>query len=169
MLYLILAVAGCNQVGESKTPASAPAPHPDNEMSVAFREQGRRAFDAIERVPSIGSTENPTAGFELRALDAEKAVDEAKYKASTAKDKTVLDLLGAALYGRTGPEKRSLLDPDHLKLFKMGLQCETELRAEFEPENLSELGRQTARQKSCLTQQKAILDEFEQKRLKSYK
>jgi hypothetical protein len=136
-------------------------------MSSAFREQARRAFDAVDRVPEMGSREYPHAGFDIRELDAEKAIAEAKYKAITAKDKEVLDLLGAALYGRTAPETRPLLDPDHNKLIEMGVQCEVELKAEFEPEHLTELGLKTAREKTCLSRQEAILSEMERRQRRS--
>jgi hypothetical protein len=162
VLSVAVVVAGCSQTGESKQPDTAMS-HPDNEMSAAFREQARRAFDAIDRVPEMGSKEYPHSGFDVRELDAEKAIAEAKYKAMTGRDKEVLDLLGAALYGRTAPERRPLLDPDHIKLIKMGVQCEMELRAEFEPERLTDAGLKQARGKTCLTLQKEILDESQRR------
>ena len=160
-------VLSCGNSRQAQPSAATPESHPENEMSRPFREQGYRAFDAIQRVPSVGSKEYPQPGFALRELDAEKAIDEAKYKAQTAKDKEVLDLLWAALFGRTGAEKRSLLNPDHMKFFQMGDQCLLELRAEFESANLTELGLKTAREKTCLSQHEAILSEMERRQRRS--
>ena len=160
-------VLSCGYSRQAQTSVATPESHPENEMSAAFREQGWRALDAINRVPVIGSKEYPQPGFEVRELEAEKAIDEAKYKAQTTKDKDVLKLLWAALYGRTGPEKRSLLDPDHIKLVEMGAQCNVELKAEFEPEHLTELGLKTAREKTCLSRHEAILGEMERRQRRS--
>lgn len=161
-LPLLFLSVSCNKGGipQAASANSTPA-ETEHEMSAAFREQAQRAYDAIQRVPRTGSQEYPSAGFDVRELDADKAIAEAKYKAVTAKDKEVLNLMDAALWGRTASERRHLLDPHHLRFFKMGLQCDLELDAELEPEHLTEIGLTNAHQKTCLTQRKTILDEID--------
>lgn len=166
ILCVVLTMSGCNRPVESKTPT--PAPRLETEISPAFREQAQRALDAIERVPEMGSLEYPHVGFDVRELDAEKAIAEAKYKASTVKDKEILDVLGAALYGRTAVERRPLLDPDHMTIIRMGDQCTIELIGELDPGKLSEAGLTKANAKTCLTQERALLDKWEQKLRKQY-
>lgn len=130
---------------------------PEGEMSPAFREQAHRALDAIWRVPRFAAADNPKPGFEVRKLDAEKAVVEAKYKAHTVKDREILRILEVALLGLTAAGDRSAFDTDWKKLQDVASQCITELHAELEPEVLSEVGRRTAQEKTCIKQMDSIM------------
>lgn len=134
------------------------------QMSPAFREQARRALDAIQRLPLIPSKESQEPGWELRKLDAEKAVAEAKYKARTVKDKEVLKLLQAANFLIGAAKGRSALDPDWQPLEEAATQCKIEVVVAFDANDLSELGRKKAAEKTCLKQQDAILKRWEEKR-----
>jgi hypothetical protein len=132
------------------------------QMSPAFREQGRRALDAIRRLPSIPSKEHQEPGLEQRKLDAEKAIAEAKYKARTVKDKEVLKLLQAANLMIGAALRTSELDPDWAPLNDASVQCKVEIIAAVDPiGELSALGRKKAAEKTCLKQKDAILKKWE--------
>jgi hypothetical protein len=165
-LCLMLTVLCDAQVRRKpKPPTTTAVPkQSENEMSSAFRELAYRALDAIERLPNVPSAESRETGFDARKLDAEKAIDEAKYKAQTAKDKEILKILSAALFGRTAAKERSALHRDWQKLTQLGIQCGVELKAEFEPDHLSEAGLKQAKEKTCLSQESAILKAWEQQR-----
>jgi hypothetical protein len=130
-------------------------------MSPAFHEQARRALDAINRLPVDLSAENRDAGWEQRKLDVDKAIDELKYKARTAKDKEILKIFKAANFLMGAAKERHVLDPDWKPLNEAGFQCQIELVAEFEPKDqLSPLGRKRAAEKTCLKLQDAIIQRW---------
>jgi hypothetical protein len=132
-------------------------------MSPAFRDKAQRAFDAILRLPtSIPSAESHEPGWEQRKLDVDKAVDEAKYKARTVKDKQVLALLSASNFLIGAAKERRVLDPDWQLLTDAATQCHAELIAELQPGDLSAAGRKRAAEKTCLKQQDAIVKSWEE-------
>jgi choline dehydrogenase-like flavoprotein len=121
-------------------------------MSAAFREQARRAVDAISRIPFMPTlqSESEAVSLETRKLDAEKATDEAKYKVATAKDREVLKMLDAYLLARTALSSRSTRDLDAYA--KMDRQCAIELAVTFNTGELREDIKREAENKTCLTQ-----------------
>lgn len=160
LVILILCVVTSVTWAQIKRRPTGPTSEPtqsENKMSPAFQEQGLRALDAIRRLPLIPSADDRHPGFEQRKLDAEKAIDEAKYKARTFKDKEVLKILRAAEFLIAAAQKRHVHDPDWKLLTDAASQCKVEITAEFEPDGLSALGRKQAAQKTCLKKQDAIV------------
>ncbi len=136
-----------------------------DEMSPAFQKQGQRALDAIERIPLFPSANKIQPGFEQRMLDAEKAIDEAKYNAKTNKDKEVLKILQTTIALIKAQKSMEGLDPDRRITGLAEIQCEAEIKALFEPDSLSTYGIKQAAEKTCLKKVEAINKIQEQRRL----
>ena len=151
LLLLPFLTLSCGYSRQAQPP-TAPLESRDNEMSEAFREQAHRALDAIDRLPSVSSRGSTETWPQDRQLDAEKAIDEAKYKVQTAKDKEVLKILNAAFIGRTSARHRWTTDPGWKRVTELGRQCILELKIKFEPEGWSEDDIAAATTHPCLTQ-----------------
>jgi hypothetical protein len=151
----VLVVAQACARGE-KAP-SAPSPTPaaisENEMSPEFREWAHRASDAILRLSDSDT------GIELRKLDAEKAVDEAKYRARTAKDKDFLEVLRAAEYLTARTKTPDVQNPDSILILRNAYQCKREIAAEFEPADSND----NPTEKTCLKQLTAIVKAWDER------
>lgn len=159
-LLVVLLAFGVN-AQKKGVPKALPKPVlADNEMSPEFKEKGWRAHDAIKRIGGLPSADKPERGFDQRKLEAEKAIDEAKYKSVTAKDKETLKLLQTANFFIGAASTRDILHPDWKVLTDGSRQCRIELTAQFEPETLSEKGKQAASEKSCVDKQTALLKKW---------
>ena len=99
-------------------------------------------------------SDRPDSGFESRKLDAEKAIDEAKYKARTSKDIEILRVLHAwngMIDVNPFKSAQMLGDRQTRKMLWDGsLQCYMEIQYEFEPDRLSLTGKETALKKLCV-------------------
>jgi hypothetical protein len=160
-----LCLVTCLSCSNKKGSQAEVQSHSDNQMSSAFREQAYRAFDAIMRVQEPLHVQTPVSvemAFELRKIYAEKAIDEAKYKISTARDKEILEILNASLLLRN----RSSFAPDELKAVEASSQCERELMTEFEPEDSNEFVRKKAAEKTCLKQLDTLWSALKERSLK---
>lgn len=157
-LAVSTASAQIQKMGTTPTPKP---PQSQSKMSPAFQKQGQRASDAIMRVqvPSAGRYQ---AGFEQRQLDAEKAIDEAKYKARTIKDKHVLRMLRAAGFLIEFAKARNADDPDWRLIGVAFITCQIEIAVEFDPNFLTAAGRK--QEKTCLKQHDALLKMWEERR-----
>ena len=162
-LLVVLLTCGVN-AQKKGIPKASPKPLlADNEMSPEFKEQAWRAHDALKRIGGLPSSDKPERGFDQRKLEAEKAIDEAKYKSVTAKDKEILKLLQTADFFIGAASTKGILNPDWTILTDGSIQCGIELTAQFEPESLSEKGKQTASEKSCLDKQTALLKRWSER------
>lgn len=158
MLALLCPVIANGQRKQSVTPTRSG----DGGMSAAFRDKAKRALDAIRRLPTtIPSAEYHEPGWEQRKLDMDKAVDEAKYKARTVKDKQVLQILSASRFLIGAAKDFPVRNPDWKLLSDAAWQCRIELMAALEPKyELSASGLKQAAKKTCLKQQDAILKKW---------
>jgi len=159
MLALVCPMIANGQRKESVNPTQ----RGNSGMSAAFRDKAQRAYDAIRRLPTaIPSAESREPGWEQRKLDLDKAVDEAKYKALTVKDKQVLRILSASRFLIGAAKERHVLDRDWQPLSDAAWQCQLELIAELQPKHaLSAIGRRQAAEKTCLKQRDAIVKTWE--------
>jgi hypothetical protein len=129
---------------------------PDTEMSPEFKELAMRASDAIKRIPSLPSADEPKPGFTERKADAQKAVDEAKYKSRTARDNEVLKLLQTNLFFLGAANDFHVLGPDWSPLMEGANQCRSETLLALDSQSLSPTGRKSAEQKTCLIRKEQI-------------
>jgi hypothetical protein len=146
LICFVVFAQACAHGGKT---SSAPSPQPsasENEMSPEFQEMGHRALDAILRLNGSDT------GIELRKLDAEKAVDEAKYKARTAKDKEVLEVLRAAEVLTAEVKTQDVQKPEAIAILRTSYQCRNEAAAELQPANSGG----TPTEKLCLEQLASI-------------
>lgn len=134
-------------------------------LNPAFRKEAWRALNAIDRIPPSYSKDssgelfsnNPSMAKQMEEkradakhliLDAEKAVDEAKYDA-TASDKHVLFLLQTALASLELQGNYSFSDPKFKPFNDRYAQCVFEARYYLEPDQLDEKQLKQAKLKTC--------------------
>ena len=105
---------------------SAPTPAPTTQtapqLSPAFKEAAWRATDALDRIGDVDSMFLTDVERKL-IIDADKAVDEAKYKAVTTMDKEVLRMLKVSILSEKVAQYISPSDPEVVILFKRYLSC----------------------------------------------
>ena len=82
-------------------------------------------------------------------IDADKAVDEAKYEATTQLDNTVLRALQMAVISLKYKMQLDVLDPEWKKNSDRVFQCTTEATYYITPDRLTEMGRQQAQKETC--------------------
>ena len=118
-------------------------------ISKAFFAQGQRAIDAFKRMSGPYSASHKDASTDQLLIDAKKAVDEAKYVATTPKDRYVLHALQMAVISFEGQLSEDIGTPEWKRDVHRSLQCETEATYALTPDQLSEKGQADARLGTC--------------------
>lgn len=119
-------------------------------MSKSFHDKGHRAIDALNRLPISPSLDDKGPAFDQRLLDAQKAIDEAKYVASNNVDRQILKKLQASALLSEGMVAFDMLDRRWKPLQSALWQCQAELSYAFEPSKLTDEGKATAKEGTCL-------------------
>ena len=138
----------------SAAKTTAPASnHPtvadQNTLSSDFKKKAWRASDALGRVDSMVTKASASANRDL-LVEAKKAVDDAKYDASTQLDDVVLHALQMAVTTLDFQMNfSSVLDPYWKRSYDRVSQCKTEVIYYVSPDQLSEIGRQKAQLGTC--------------------
>lgn len=104
-------------------------------------------------MPISPSLEFPSPGFEARKIDDEKAIDEAKYKARTSKDKEILGVLRTLDSFIDLANLTSIRDSNWKTLGEGRRQCQLEVEFALEPDHLSDAAKEMATKKLCLTKE----------------
>ncbi len=131
-------------------------------VSPAFKEKAIRAVDAIERMGVVHSSDSYETGYdsyetgyEQRKLDVEKAIAEAKYKATTDKDFDLLNILQITDQLVGWAKERKTEHEDWKMIVKVAGDCRNEVQFEIDLE-LSKF----KRERTCLKQRDAILQKW---------
>ena len=114
-------------------------------------------MDALSRLPLSPSLDDKGSAFDQRLLDAQKAIDEAKYVASANMDKLVLKKLQASEMLDEAMVTLDMLDRRWKQLQTAHWQCVVELNYAFEPDKLTVEGRATAREGTCMAKEQEAL------------
>ena len=131
--------------GAAPTPA---APPNEDALSPEFKEKAQRALDAVERVPHTLSKRDMTLVNQNLLVDADKAVAEAKYKATTALDMRVLRTLQTWVIYLKHQAIYNVLDAKWQPRVERTFQCQLEARLHIGA-TLSEQGRERAKLDTC--------------------
>jgi hypothetical protein len=119
-------------------------------MSSEFKKKAWKALDAIGRINPIVSKENADETEQQKILDAQKAVDDAKYEASNADDKHYADVLFWAVSRRADMPNWYTGDSQWEKDIDRAVQCELEVRVQVTPEDLRPEARDRAAKATCV-------------------
>jgi len=122
---------------------------PEDKLSSDFKENAWRAIDAFWRIPRWLSPDTVDTTDKKLLIEADKAVDEAKYKASTPLDKTVFHLLELALISQKHLLDYRMLNPLWSQTLGRFLQCDIEAESYIMPDILTEQGMVQAQVHSC--------------------
>ncbi len=120
----------------------------DKPLSAAFKKEAWKALDAIQRIDFALSKENKDSNKTLIA-DAEKAVNEAKYAATTSSDKQMLFTLQVSLDSLELQGIYDIEDARFKPYFDRHVQCISEALYYFEPDKVTKEGIEKARLKTC--------------------
>jgi hypothetical protein len=118
-------------------------------ISRDFLIQGRRAIDAIQRMSGPYSASHKDSNTDILLIDSKKATDEAKYVATTPRDKYVLHALEMAVLSFDDQLSQDIGTPAWKKDVHRALQCETEAIYALTPDQLSDAGKANARLETC--------------------
>lgn len=113
-----------------------------------FTKTERAAFNAVKRLPMV-RFEGDSFGFEMRKLDAEKALDEAEDAATTPQQKSTVKLLRATEIMRE-------LTTVNMKYGDVALQCSYETSQLFRPAELTPGQVEKAKRHTCLADYEKI-------------
>jgi len=119
------------------------------QLTADFKSKAWRAIDAIDRIPFLISVAQMSATNANLLVDADKAVDEAKYSASTALDKNVLHLLEMAVLSKQDQARYESFSKEWTRDTHRFTQCVTEARFYVTPDVLSASGIETAQKNTC--------------------
>ncbi len=158
LLSLLPAFAlGQSQV-ELHHDTTAPKTTITNVMSKAFRDKAYRAVDALNRLPPSPSLDDKGPTFDQKLLDAQKAIDEAKYATSNNRDRQILKKLQASELLSESMVQFDMLDRRWESFDSAGWQCRAELSYAFEPDKLTAQGKATAKEDNCLAKKKEAFE-----------
>jgi hypothetical protein len=120
------------------------------ELSHEFKKKAWKALDAIQRIDPIIDATRLDATQENLLVDADKAIDEAKYEATTPLDMKVLHALQmASIMKRSQAHQDSPLNPEFKQDFDRAVQCVDEVELQITPDVLSEEGKRMALKDAC--------------------
>jgi hypothetical protein len=118
-------------------------------LSQEFKRTAWRALDAIERIDSLIDASRLDATQQSLLVEADKAVDEAKYEATTPLDMEVLHALQMASIMKRSQSWRDTLSPGWKQAFDRVQQCIVEVKLQITPGALSDEGKSMARKGTC--------------------
>ena len=120
----------------------------DKPLSAAFKKEAWKALDAIQRIDFALSKENKDSNKALIG-DAENAVNEAKYVATTPSDKQMLFTLQMSLDSLELQGMYDIQDAKFKPYLDRHVQCISEALYYFEPARVTKEGIEKAKLKTC--------------------
>jgi hypothetical protein len=136
---LILGTSSVLSAQEKETKAKAhDSGEPAQILSPAFQEMALRASDALERLPDTMSRRDKGDNYYQLILDAQKAIAEAKYKATSQPDKNLLRRLQTDLNMTETLALFEVLDSRWRQVQDIRLQCWIEIQYGLNPESLND-------------------------------
>lgn len=157
ILAVLWTVSVCAQERTSKAGTDTKSTAPSSEgkidangrLSPEFKKQVWRALDAFNRISSVLNRSEMDANSEVLINEASKAIDEAKYLASTSLDNYVLHSLQMALLSRQSQAAYEIVSPNWTVANHRALQCKLEVTYFITPDQLSEKGTADAKRLTC--------------------
>jgi hypothetical protein len=122
---------------------------PAQTMGPTFKKKAWRALDALGRIDPGLNRDSNDGDQKEKVLDAQKAVDDAKYEVSNEVEQDVLRSLQNSILARADMANWEVGVRPWLVDSNLAFQCEVEVRVLITPEELSEAGKQAAARKTC--------------------